>query len=84
MLHPIIQTFGTDDLNSLFQTRFEEGYDVYDSEYVSWLHHNHPESVPPQFKNTATAAVSSSSGATCNNSSDTSVSASKYILNYSV
>ena len=30
----------------LFQRRFEEGYDIYDSEYLEWLERNHPVSVP--------------------------------------
>ena len=30
----------------LYQQRFEEGYDIYDSEYFEWLEKNHPESVP--------------------------------------
>ena len=30
----------------LYQKRFEEGYDIYDSEYLEWLENNHPESVP--------------------------------------
>ena len=29
-----------------FQTRFEEGYDLIDSEYIHWLEINHPDSVP--------------------------------------
>ena len=29
-----------------FQTRFEEGYDLMDSEYLRWLEINHPDSVP--------------------------------------
>ena len=30
----------------LYQRRFEEGYDVYDSGYLKWLEKNHPEFVP--------------------------------------
>ena len=29
-----------------FQTRFEEGYDLVDPEYLRWLEINHPDSVP--------------------------------------
>ena len=29
-----------------FQTRFEEGYDLMDPEYLHWLEINHPDSVP--------------------------------------
>ena len=35
------------DLESLFQRRYEEGYDVYDAKYIDWLRLNHPESIPP-------------------------------------
>ena len=77
-LSPVVQGSGIEDLNSFFQTRFEEGYDVYDSEYVSWLHRNHPKSVPPQFKqlDPVIPPVSSSSGATCSNSGGPSTNAS--------
>ena len=31
----------------LFQTRFEDGYNIYnDKDYVSWLELNHPEAAP--------------------------------------
>ena len=30
----------------LYKRRFEEGYDIYDCEYLEWLEKNHPESVP--------------------------------------
>ena len=31
--------------NQLFQTRFEEGYDLPDPEYLDWLRVYHPESL---------------------------------------
>ena len=34
------------DLEAVYRKRYEEGYDIYDAEYIVWLHHNHPESVP--------------------------------------
>ena len=32
--------------HQLFQTRFEEGYDLPDRDYFEWLHVHHPESLP--------------------------------------
>ena len=79
---PVVQASGTDDLDSLYQKRYEEGYDMYDSEYVSWLQRHHPKSVPSQCKllTSATADVSSHGDATGSNSS-TYTSASKYMYN---
>lgn len=37
----------TPEQEEKFQKRHEEGYDLYDPEYVSWLERNHPESLPP-------------------------------------
>ena len=34
------------DQEQRFQTRFEEGYDLMDPEYLHWLEINHPDSVP--------------------------------------
>ena len=45
-LSPSSQT-SDQDLELLFQRRYEEGYDIYDERYVAWLQQNHPESVPP-------------------------------------
>ena len=33
---------------SLYQRRFEEGYDLPDEEYITWLKINHPESFAEQ------------------------------------
>lgn len=30
----------------LFDRRYQEGYDIYDEEYVSWLRINHPDALP--------------------------------------
>ena len=62
------------DRDSLFQTRYEERYDVYDRDYVSWLQQNHPESLPAHFKpsTTAATAISSDGDATCSTSGDAS------------
>ena len=40
-LQPINQ-----DRERLFEKRYQEGYDVYDEQYLEWLHHHHPDSVP--------------------------------------
>ena len=34
------------DRDALFQKRYEEGYDIYDEENVTWLCCNHPDSIP--------------------------------------
>ena len=39
------RTFSDDQIR-LFTERYEEGYDVYDKEYLQWLTINHPESIP--------------------------------------
>ena len=36
----------TQEQEDLFERRYEEKYDQYDSEYISWLELNHPEAVP--------------------------------------
>jgi len=36
----------TQEQEDLFERRYEEKYDLYDSEYISWLELNHPEAVP--------------------------------------
>lgn len=36
----------TPDKEELFQHRYEEGYDLYDPEYFSWLEVYHPEALP--------------------------------------
>ena len=33
----------------LFERRFDEGYDIYDAEYVSWLHIHHPDADTSSF-----------------------------------
>ena len=35
----------TSEEESRFETRYKEGYDLYDSHYLAWLRHHHPESV---------------------------------------
>ena len=34
------------DRDSVFKRRFEEGYGIFDEEYVAWLRRHHPEAVP--------------------------------------
>ena len=36
----------TPEEESKFETRYEEGYDLYDPRYSAWLKHHHPESAP--------------------------------------
>ena len=36
---------GLSVVDALYEKRYEEGYDMYDSDYVQWLKVNHPEAV---------------------------------------
>ena len=47
---------------ALFQKCFEEGYDVYDDDYLSWLRVHHPESVPSHLASKVSSSTSSSLG----------------------
>ena len=38
--------FYDQELEAVYQRRYEEGFNVYDSDYVGWLEINHPEPVP--------------------------------------
>lgn len=49
------------DRYSIFKMRYEEGYDIYDDEYVAWLQKHHPDSVP-KLGATSSKVVSSSLG----------------------
>ena len=37
-----------EDLDLLHQKHYEEGYDIYDEKYASWLRTNHPDAIPPK------------------------------------
>ena len=39
----LLPSIFTKEQEALYQTRYEEGYDVYDCSYVTWLQLNHPE-----------------------------------------
>ena len=41
---------------ALFQKRFEEEYDMYDDDYLSWLKVHHPDSVPPHLASSTTGS----------------------------
>ena len=47
---------------TMFQRRYEKGYDAFDPEYISWLSQNHPKSVAPEssYARSAPAALPSS------------------------
>ena len=49
--HDRSEEYGNDTLNeeSLFQRRFEEGYDVFHEPYVRWLMVHHPEAVKSEW-----------------------------------
>ena len=64
----------------LYQKRYEEGYDIYDEEYVKWLMANHPNNVPSEW---LTEASSSSmiSATTTASQPDKSTKSDKIVLN---
>ena len=39
---------GCDELEELYMARLEEGYDIFDPEYVEWLRRCHPDVTPPE------------------------------------
>ena len=51
-------TQATDE--SRFQTRYEEGYDLYDEQYLTWLRHHHPESVSAYLESSKSDSTSCS------------------------
>ena len=55
------QQQSNDEKESLYRKRYDEGYDVLDDEYVEWLRHNHPESVPTSLVTGSTTVSSLSS-----------------------
>ena len=71
---------GGDANEQLYQKRLEEGYDIYDEEYVKWLMVNHPNDVPSEW---LTEASSSSKmlANTIASQSDKSTKSDKIVLN---
>ena len=55
------QQQSNDEKESLYRKRYDEGYDVFDDEYVEWLRYNHPESVPTSLVTGSTTVSSLSS-----------------------
>ena len=88
------QSSGVPELESTFQKRYEEGFDIYDEEYLTWLRRHHPESIPPNLKSLTpkTADVSTSgtissppcttSSPPCTTSSPPCTTSGKYIGMY--
>lgn len=49
----------TEEQLALFEHRYENGYNLYiDEDYVSWLQHNHPESLPDDLQDLFSSDVS--------------------------
>jgi hypothetical protein len=40
----------TEEEEKLYQTRYEEGYNLFDEKYVKWLEQNHPSNIPADFQ----------------------------------
>ena len=51
------------ELESVFEKRYQEGYDIYSKQYISWLHQHHPESIPAEIKLTPAVDVSANCAA---------------------
>ena len=66
----------------LYQKRFEEGYDIYDEEYVKWMMINHPNDVPSEWL-TEVSSSSKMPATTTASQPDKSTKSDKIVLNYS-
>lgn len=53
------------DCESIFEKRFNEGYDIYSEEYVAWLRVHHLESIPPNIKPLAPLSDDTPSNCSC-------------------
>lgn len=51
----------TEEEEKLYQTRYEEGYNLFDENYVKWLEQNHPSDIPADLQ-PLTQTMSSTSG----------------------
>ena len=40
----------TEEEEKLYQTRYEEGYNLFDEQYIKWLEQNHPLNIPADFQ----------------------------------
>ena len=69
-----------DTNEQLYHKRYEDGYDIYDKEYVKWLIINHPNNVPSEW---FTEASSSSKVPSTTSASqlDKSTKSDKIVLN---
>ena len=66
----------------LYQKWFEEGYDIYDEEYVKWLMAKHPNNVPSEWLTEASTS-SMVPATTIASQPDKSTKFDKIVLNYS-
>ena len=65
----------------LYQKRFEEGYDIYDEDYVKWLMANHPNDVPSEWL-TEVSTSSMVPATTTASQPDESTKSDEIVLNY--
>ena len=71
---------GGDANEQLYQKRFEEGYDIYDEEYVKWLMTNHPNDIPSEWL-TEVSSSSMMPATTTASQPDKSTKSDKVVLN---
>ena len=64
----------------LYHKRFEEGYDIYDEEYVKWMMINHPNDVPSEWL-TEVSSSSNMPATTSASQPDKSTKSHKIVLN---
>ena len=76
---PDTQSSTSPNLESIFIKRYEEGYDIYDKEYVAWLRCHHPESIPPNITSLSTTGIPFS-GAVGSSDSPPCTASSKYYV----
>ena len=64
----------------LYQKRLEEGYDIYDEEYVKWMMINHPNDVPSEWLTEASSSSKMPATITASQP-DKSTKSDKIVLN---
>ena len=76
---PDTQSSTSPNVESIFIKRYEEGYDIYDKEYVAWLRCHNPESIPPNITSLTTTGIPFS-GAVDSSDSLPCTASSKYYV----
>ena len=77
---PSVTSVPSEDQMNLFQTRYENGYDIYeDPMYVEWLRQQHPDALPEDISLACTAADDLSQVSSCTSESERQISDPKDI-----